>query len=552
MSAMENTARADLLLHNGAILTLDPAQPAAEAIAIRDGRILALGTAAALEGLCGPATRRVDLGGRMAMPGLIDFHLHLLRSMTTRLHSVPLDPADDFPAVLEKVGAAARAPGGREWITGGPYGPAVLAAMEQPGARAAMDAVSQGRPVYLTHVSAHGGFANSAALARAGITAATPNPADGEIVKDAAGQPTGLLHETASWAVRDVIPALTEAETLDVAREAMRYLNGLGITGFCDAATSLSDLRTLRALEDEGGLTCWAGFNLALSPTSLGYDAAEAATLRASRHAMCGPHMIADFAKIFLDGVPSLRTAAMLEPYATAPTGELPIAMTMDTEALAEAIGDFDREGMGVKVHAIGDRAVRTVLDAVALVRARNGAGAQHQIAHGQFIREEDIPRLRALNVLADMNPPLWFPSSASLTHERVVGPARYARAWAIRDILQSGADIAVGSDWMTISAELDPWQSLCGMVTRRDPTGRLPGAQRPDQALTLEQALPLYTRNPARAMRLGDRTGMLSPGFSADLIVLERDLTKIDPLEIAGTRVLATLFEGRLVHGAL
>jgi len=543
-------SKAELLLHGGAIHSMDPGCPRAEAIAIAGGRILALGSMAALEGLCGTGTKRINLGGRMVMPGIIDFHLHLLSGMTTRLHSTPLDPADDFAAVLARIGAAAQAPGRRDWITAGPYGPTALAAMEQPGALAALDAVSHGRPVFLTHVSAHGGFANSAALARVGITAVTPNPPDGEIVKDAAGRPTGLLHETASWLVRDAMPELTEAEMLEVAREAMRYLNSLGLTGFCDASTTLGALRTFQALDAAGELTCWAGFNLALSPTSLGYDAATAEELRRTRQSLCGPHMVADFAKVFLDGVPSLRTAAMLEPYATAPPGEPPIAMTMEVEELAEAIADFDREGMGVKVHAIGDRAVRAVLDAVEHVRARNGAGVQHQIAHGQFIRQEDIPRLRSLNVLADMNPPLWFPNSASLTHERVVGKLRYAQSWAIRDILESGADIAVGSDWMTIAPDLDPWLSLCGMVTRRDPTGRWPGAHRPDQALSLEQALPLYTRNPARAMRRGDRTGRLAPGLSADLIMLDRDLMAIDPMAIAGTTVLATLFEGRLVHG--
>jgi predicted amidohydrolase YtcJ len=542
---------ADLLLHNGVIRTMDPANPAAEAIAIGGGRILALGTAAVLEGLCGPGTRRVDLGGRMVMPGLIDFHMHLLNSMTTRLYSTPLDPADDFATVLDKVAAAARAPGRREWVTAGPYGPAALAAMEHPGALAALDAISQGRPVSLTHVSAHGRFASSEALARAGITGSTPNPQDGEIVRDTAGQATGLLHETASWPVRDAIPALTDAEMLEVAREAMGYLNGLGLTGFADASATLGMLRTFRALEDEGGLTCWAGFNLALSPTSMGYDAAEATALRRERRALCGPHMVADFAKIFLDGVPSLRTAAMLEPYATAPAGEPPIAMMLDVQQLADAIAEFDAEGMGVKVHAIGDRAVLTVLDAVERVRARNGTGVQHQIAHGQFIRAQDIPRLRALNMLADMNPPLWFPNSASLTHERVVGKERYEQAWPIRDILASGADIAVGSDWMTVSAELDPWLSLCGMVTRRDGSGRFPGAHRPDQALSVAEALPLYTRGPARAMRISDRTGQLSPGLSADLIVLDRDLIGIDPMAIAGTQVMATLFEGRLVHGS-
>lgn len=543
--------RADLLLHGGAIRTMDPAMPRAEALAIADGRILALGTRASLEGLVGPGTRQVDLGGASLLPGIIDFHIHLLGGMTTRLHATALSPTDDFRAVLDKVGAAARRPGAREWVVAGPYGAEALAGMEAPGARAALDAVSNGRPVSLIHVSGHGRFANSRALALAGIDATTPDPPDGHIVHDAQGEPSGLLHEAACWPVRDAIPALTAAELQAVAAEAIRFLNGLGITGFCDASATRPMLDAFRALDDDGRLTCHAGFNLALHRSAMGYEAEAARRLRATRRALCGPHMIADFAKIFLDGVPSLRTAAMLAPYATAPD-EAPVAMALDRDELAEAIADFDAEGMGVKVHAIGDRAVRTVLDAVQIVRARNGAGGpQHHIAHGQFITEDDIPRLRALNVLADMNPPLWFPNAASLTHERVVGTARYARTWAIRDILDSGAAIAVGSDWMTISAELNPWESMAGMITRRDPTGRYPGAHRPDQALTLDQALPLFTRNPALAMRFADRTGALMPGLSADFIVLDRDLGAIDPMAIAGTAVKATFFEGRCVYGA-
>lgn len=549
--------RAALLLHGGAIRTMDPAHPRADAMAIGGGRILGIGTRAALQGLVGPGTRQVDLGGATVMPGIIDFHIHLLSGMTTRLYAAALSPTDDFPTVLEKVGASARQPGRREWVVAGPYGAAALAGMQAPGALAALDAVSNGRPVALIHVSGHGRFANSRALEMAGIDATTPDPPDGHIVHDAEGKPSGLLHETACWPVRDAIPGLSPSELQAVAAEAIRFLNGLGITGFCDASATREMLDAFRALDESGTLTCHAGFNLALHPTAMGYDAEAAGVLRATRRALCGPHMIADFAKIFLDGVPSLRTAAMFSPYAAAPD-EAPIAMALDREDLAEAIADFDADGMGVKVHAIGDRAVRTVLDAVALVRARNGAGGpQHHIAHGQFILEEDIPRLRALNVLADLNPPLWFPNAASLTHERVVGASRYARTWAIRDMLESGVAIAVGSDWMTISAELDPWESLAAMVTRRDPRGRFPGAHRPDQALTLDQALPLYTRSPAIAMRFGDRTGALTAGLSADFIVLDRNLDAVDPMatgpaSIAGTAVRATFFEGRCVHGAV
>jgi len=541
---------AETILHNGVIRTMDAANPVAEALAVADGKIVRVGSWAEVEPLRGERTHLIDLGGRMLMPGLIDFHVHLLPSMIARLHTTALDTADDFDTILRKIEAACARQDGRGWVVAGAYGALALRRMREPGALAALDAISRDRPVAMQHLSGHGYFANSAALRIAGIDAATPNPPDGEIVKDTSGQPTGLLIESGAWAVTDVIPELSAAGKAEAARASIAYLNSLGITGFADASASLEMLEFYRALDDAGALTCWAAFHLALSPTCSHYSATEAQTMREQRRELCGPHMNADFAKIFLDGVPSLRTAAMLAPYASAPD-EPPAATSLTLDELTEAIADFDRDGIGVKVHAVGDRAVRMVLDAVEQVRRRNGPGGpQHQIAHGQFITAADIPRLAELNVLHDMCPPLWHPNSASLTHERMVGLERYATVWPVRDILAAGAAVVAASDWRTIAPDLDPWEAMCGLVTRRDPTGRHEGAHAPGQALSVAEVLPLYTCNPAAAMRLGHRTGRLAPGLSADMIMLDRDLMAIEPLAIAQTKVLATWFEGRLVHG--
>ncbi|WP_159741822.1 MULTISPECIES: amidohydrolase [unclassified Bosea (in: a-proteobacteria)] len=542
---------AETILYNGVIRTMDAANPVAEALAVSGGRIVRLGTQTEVMALRTEATDLVDLGGRMLMPGLIDFHVHLLSSMIARLHTTALDTADDFDTILGKIEAACARQDGRDWVVAGAYGARALGRMREPGALAALDAVSRGRPVAMQHLSGHGYFANSAALRIAGIDAATPNPPDGEIVKDAAGQPTGLLIESGAWPVTDAIPELTAAGKAEAARASIAYLNSLGITGFADASASLEALQFYRALDDAGALTCWAAFHLALSPTCSGYAADEVKVMREQRRELCGPHMNADFAKIFLDGVPSLRTAAMLAPYASAPD-EPPVATSLTLDELTEAIADFDGDGLGVKVHAVGDRAIRMVLDAVEQVRRRNGPdGPQHQIAHGQFITAADIPRLAELNVLHDMCPPLWHPNSASLTHERMVGAERYATVWPVRDILAAGAAVVAASDWRTIAPDLDPWEAMCGLVTRRDPTGRHEGVHAPDQAVSITEVLPLYTTNPAAAMRLGHRTGRLAPGLSADMVMLDRDLMTIEPLAIAQTKVLATWFEGRLVHGS-
>ncbi|PRD49943.1 amidohydrolase [Phyllobacterium myrsinacearum] len=545
------------ILHNGRIHTLDTASSVVDAIAFgRDGKILALGRLHDMQSLIDETTEVFDLQGCFVMPGLIDFHLHALPGMIVKLYSTRLKPTDNFAAVLERIRLAALEPGEREWIVGSAFGPSALADMQQLGAQALhmLDAVSNGRPVVLEHVSGHGIFANSAALVRAGITAHTPNPPDGEIVK-VAGQVTGLLHETAAWLVQDKIPALTPQQMIDVAGKAVALFNSVGMTGFCDASSTIDMLNTFRALDDQGRLTCWAGFTLALSSTCPGYDPAAAEHLLAEHRNICGEHMIAGAAKIFLDGVPSLRTAAMIDPYPSDDPDVLPDhrgAMALSPEELEEEIARFDRLGLSVKVHAIGDRAVLTVIDAVEAVRRTNGPnGPQHHIAHGQFIRPDDIARLSQLNILADLNPPLWFPSSASLTHKGIVGDQRYASTWPVRSLLDTGTDVAVGSDWLTIFADINPWLALSGLLTRRDPTGKFPGVHAPEQAISLHQALPLFTRNPALAMRLGEKTGQLAVGLSADLIVLDRDLTTISPEHIAGTKVLATFFQGRLVHPA-
>jgi len=407
----------------------------------------------------------------------------------------------------------------------------------------------------LTHLSGHARFANSLALQRAGIGTDTPDPPHGEIVRDGrTGRPTGYLLEAACTPVRLAIPALTASEQVAAARHGVAMLNRFGITGFLDAMASQEMLRVFKTLDDAGGLDAWAGFCLPAVANIVGSAWPDALIDR--RAELCGRHMRADFGKIFLDGVPSLRTAAMSDPYASTGSGEGRPERgetLLSLDELVAGIAGFDRRGMSVKVHAIGDRAIRMMLDAVAEVRAANGPGGPaHQLSHGNYIRAEDIARLSQLNVIADLNPPLWFPSPTNVVHERAVGPARFAKAWPIRDIVASGALAATGTDWPAVAEEPDPWISLAGIVTRRDASGRAAGVYGPDQALGLAAALPLYTRNAARGMGLGIETGMLAPGLSADLVVLDRDLFAISGEEIAATRVLATLFAGRVVHGEM
>jgi predicted amidohydrolase YtcJ len=248
-----------------------------------------------------------------------------------------------------------------------------------------------------------------------------------------------------------------------------------------------------------------------------------------------------------MDGVPSQRTASVMRAYRDGTPGEHSL-YTVDE--LAGLIGPLDKQGMGIKVHAIGDRAIREVLDAIELVRQRNGPGPAHQIAHLNFILEDDLERLVKLNVAADLCPPLWFPSPV---HQRLIallGQDYVDRSFPIRDMLKLGILMAAGTDWPAMSPSPSPWPGLATLITRKHPTGDTPGVHRPDQRLSLAEALPLFTINPARAMRIDGETGSLTPGKSADLIILDRDLTEIAPENIVDTRVTATFFEGRRVYG--
>lgn len=544
----------DLILHNGPIYTLDPAQPEVEALAISRGKIAAAGPLVAVLALGDAWTQVVDLAGRAVMPGIIDGHIHIFWGGVGRLYQVPLQTSDSFETVLDKAGRAAARPDAREWIVAGPFGGAAEAAMRDEAAIARLDRVSNGHPIMLVHISGHARFGNSLALERAGITAASIDPPNGEIVRDGrSGRPTGLLIEAACQLLRRAVAPLTRAEAVQAAKEGVALLNSLGVTGFLDATASAEMLDAFNALDARGELSAWAGFCLPASANNDGPGWSDEAI--ASARAACGPHVSAEFAKIYLDGVASLRTAAMIDPYVPLNAGDPDERgeLLMPPEELAERITALDRIGLSVKVHAIGDRASRAVVDAVARARIANGAqGPAHHLAHGNFIRREEIERLADLNIVADLSPPLWFPSAINIAQEKAVGQARFAQAWPIRDIVEAGALAVAGTDWPAVAEFPSPWVSLAGMVMRRDPSGRFPGSQRSDQALDVRCALALYTCNPARAVRLEGKTGRLSAGLSADLIILDRDICRIIPESIASTQVLATLFEGKVVHGTI
>lgn len=546
---------AELILNNARIYTLDGNAPWAESVAIAGGKVLAVGSTKDIEGLKGPDTRCVDLDGRMAMPGINDSHCHVFEGTRSLINEVQITPAHSFREVLDAVGKAARS-GKRPWVTGGVWAPALAREFSSGAALAALDAVSGSVPVLLRDLTFHSRIANSAALALAGIDSTTPDPDSGVIVRDVSNsKPTGLLHESAGFIVDELVPVWTEDENLEAARAGTKLYNGFGITGFQIAAASRTTLSVYHRLDSAGELSAWVAMyiamkaGIALDRDGIGEDVV---TVR-SRYAT--DHIKTDFAKFFMDGVPGMRTSAYIEPYLAGPNGESDylVRSFYAVSDLAEQIVPLDREGLTVKIHAIGDRAIRDTLDAIAIVRDRNGKGGpQHQIAHVNYVTDEDIPRLRELNVMADLCPPMWFPSVSTDMARQVLGEARVARSWPIRRIIESGADAAAGSDWPAISPSPNPWPGLSSIVTRKNPFTGGAEVHVPSERIDLATAIRLFTINSSRAMRLGDQTGSIEPGKYADIIVLDRNLFAVPPEEIAETKVLATLFKGRCVHGSL
>jgi predicted amidohydrolase YtcJ len=546
-----DTRAADLVLKNGRIYTLEDQRPWTDAVAVRDGRFVAIGAADATP-LIGPKTRVVDLQGAMAMPGINDVHAHPLDGAYEDLFACNFPPSAGLPQVLERVAAcAARAEPG-DWIVGAAFSSTLLPQLERADNLAALDRASGGHPVVLRDDTFHNRWVNTAVLKLAKLDASSVPPPGGFYVKDTTGRAlSGLLKEFPAFhAIEQLMPARPAQRLRAAALGATQTLNGLGITTVQDAFASEQILRTWTALDREQGLSVRYVASLSGMPPTQEGDLSGLPLVDA-RETYRTAHVRPDFAKLFLDGVPPARTASMVEPY-------LPDAehgahyhgpSTFTLPQLVDMLTQLDKRGVPVKMHAAGDGSLRQALDAVAQVRRVNGPhGPRHQIAHASLIQTSDLARLKALNVVADISPMLWFPSGAGLAVQAAVGPERTERFFPVKSLLQAGALVAGGSDWPAGQPTANPWIGIEGLVTRRDPLKQFPGVLGADQAIDLATALRIYTRNSAEAMGLGAVTGSISLGKSADLIVLNQPLFEVPADRIHQTQVKQVFFEGRQV----
>ena len=549
------TTHPRLVVTGSRVHTADPEHPWAEALAIADGRILAVGTVEEAQHAAGPEAEQVDAAGALILPGFCDGHIHLGLGGRQLAWELPVLPTDTVAELLAKVRDWADGRGPDEWIVGGIVGSTVMDTLASTEHLAALDEASAGRPVMLRDDSMHNRWVNSRALQLMGVGPETPDPQDGTYVRDREGRLTGVLWEMASQvaeaAVADGIDDL-DAYLRGALHAGLQAAHSFGITSAQEAATMEPTLRALHQMDRAGELTAWVVASMPaqpfLEPGPVGAELFDAAEQYRSEH------LRPDFAKYVLDGVPMTRTSAMLAPYRCCSDQHSPQDrghLIWDPEELRASLSETVARGLHAKLHATGDAAVRVVLDAVEQIRREHGLSPRFQVAHAEYIAQDDLPRFAALEVVADASPYIWYPSVIQSSIAQQVSDEVFQDSWPMRDLVDSGAVVAAGSDWPCALPSPDPWVGLQTMVTRRSPDGTMPGELNAGQALTVEEAVAAFTREPALAMGLGGVTGRLAPGLAADFIMVDQDIFAVDPQQIHRTRVLQTWFAGRPVYTA-
>jgi predicted amidohydrolase YtcJ len=551
-------AAADLAFRNGAIYTVDGARSWAQAVAIRGGRIVFVGTDKDLAAHVGPTTRVIDLEGRMVTPGFQDAHIHPI-SAGIEASSCDLNGLEVFDSVakaikrretVDRYVAAIKKYAGEHpdeaWITGGgwlmsAFGPGALAS------RKLIDAVVPDRPVAVWSTDGHTIWVNSKALELAGITNATPDPPDGRIDRDRQGVAIGSLQEGAADLVSAVIPPATDADLQKGLRYSVKLLNGYGITAIQDASVDEPDLKAYQAVDASGELSLRVVTSI-LWEHDKGLD--QVPGIERLRKQYTAGHVVAGTVKIFMDGVMENYTAAMLEPYLM-PGNVRGIPME-DPENLKAIVTRLDADGFQVHFHAIGDAAIREALDAIEAARRANGdLDHRHHLAHIQLIDPADIPRFRKLGAVANFQP-LWAFADSYITDLTIpfIGPKRSNGLYPIASVQHSGGMVAFGSDWSVSSA--NPMEEMEVAVTRMGSFGETNTPFLPMERIDLPEAIAAFTINAAYVNHLEKQAGSVEVGKLADLAILDRNLFEIPASEISDAKVLVTLFEGKPVHGDL
>ncbi|MGB5273723.1 MAG: amidohydrolase [Flavobacteriaceae bacterium] len=529
----EETHKATLVITNARIWTGNSAQPWAEAMAISGDTLEAIGTMEAIKNLIGDSTKVEDLKGKFVSPGFIDCHVHLM-SGGNGLLGVQLRDADTPEAFAEKIAAYAKSMPPGAWIVEGNWDHTLWGGALPE--KEWVDADTPEHPVAVLRLDGHMLLANSAALRFAGIDKATPDVEGGEIVRNPDGTPTGILKDNAMNLVFDKIPPMNDAQKEKIFKAAMAYLLSNGVTSVHDVdglSKTMESYGTAMKLKEQGQLSLRI---YAAAPLS-NWEALAAMERQDDKWLKVG------VLKGFVDGSLGSHTAAFDQPYTDKPTDK-GFFINSETD-LYDWISKADKADLKLMVHAIGDRAIHTLLDIYERVESENGKKDRRlRIEHAQHIAPTDIDRFAELGVVASMQP--YHAIDDGRWAEALIGPERIKTTYAFKSLFDSKATVAFGSDWFVAPAT--PLEGIYAAATRRTLDGKNPAGWVPDLKITVQQALTAYTVNAAYASFDETTKGSLEVGKLADFVVISEDLTQGDPVRIKDLEILATYVGGQKV----
>jgi len=536
----------DTVITHGKVYTLDAQHPWAQAVAIADGKIVSVGEDAQIEKLRGPGTKVIDAAGRLVLPGFVDCHIHFLDGSLS-LGRVNLEGAKDTSDIQQRLRDYAAKHPGKDWVLGRGWNYAMFGAETLPHKKY-LDAIFPDRPVFLEGFDGHTYWANSKALALAGITNATPDPPNGAIVRDPkTHEATGALKESAQRLVSRIAPKPSRNENLEALRAGMKWANEHGLTRVHSAGGDFEYLDLFEELRRAGQQSLRFYIAYFLNPPEL--RAQDVTAISAARKKFHDDWIDANVVKMMIDGVVESHTAAMLEPYSDDPStkGKL----FWDPAKYTFAVTELDRAGLQLFTHAIGDYGVRTALDAYEHAQHVNHTQDRRpRIEHIETIAAADIPRFGKLGVIASMQPLHSYPDADTLDiWARNAGPDRASRAWAWKSIANDGGHLAFGSDWPVVT--LNPWEGVQTAVTRQTTEGKPGAGFVPEQRLTVAETVRGYTLDAAYAGRREKTEGSIEPGKLADLIIVSQNIFEIDAHRLGETKVLTTIVGGRVVYQA-
>ncbi len=531
---------ADLIVHHAHIWTVDLARPEAEAVAILGDRIVGVGSDKEIEAWHGPHTSVVDAGGKRLLPGFNDAHVHFVDG-GAQLDNVQLNDATSTGEFRRRIGErAAKMPRG-EWLLGGDWDetkwePAALPTKEL------IDSVTPNTPMALDRYDGHMILANSLALKLAGITAQTPEPAGGVIVRDREGNPTGALKDAAADLVYKVIPPLTHDQRRHAIERALEHAAALGLTSVQHMNPDFADIAIYNELLDEGKLTT----RIYAAPLITQVDDEVKIGIR---RAFGGPYLRIGAVKAYADGSLGSATAYFFEPFSDQPDNRGILSDEMHPISLMrDRMMRADAAGLQICTHAIGDAGISAILDIYGEIEKQHGERDRRwRIEHAQHMAAKDFDRFAQLHVIASVQP--YHAIDDGRWAEKRIGHDRASRTYAFRTFLDHGVRLALGTDWNV--APLNPMLTLYAATTRATLDGKNPNGWFPEQKLTIKEAIEAYTMGSAYAEFQEHEKGSITAGKLADMVLVSDDVLTIDPVKIRDVKVLKTWVGGKLTYDA-